>query len=338
MNGFPRILEGIVLYRLDRRIVMILLALMCCASCSKTPTAPTPPPPPPVAEPPELTCPSPAPVSALTSAGAAVNFAPPETRKGEGTVSVACTPESGTMFPVGVTQAECVATDSLSRKASCTFSITVAGPPRLQRTRIMTFGDSLTFGSTLLGNDPYDFVFPTATAYPTVLGQLLSARYTDQRITVFNRGLVGEQAWRALARFGVAFAEDKPDVVVLLEGYNDYRVALAEGTTFGVDNAVYGMSQLAGEARRRGARVFICTLTPGKQGRVQIPASVLETINERYRQIARAEGAVLIDLYAALLPDLNANVSVDGLHLTPLGYRRLAETVFAAIRADLEAR
>jgi len=54
--------------------------------------------------------------------------------------------------------------------------------------------------------------------------------------------------------------------------------------------------------------------------------------------IARGEGAVLVDVYAALAPEVNANVSIDGLHLTPLGYRRVAETVFAAIRADLEIR
>ena len=65
---------------------------------------------------------------------------------------------------------------------------------------------------------------------------------------------------------------------------------------------------------------------------------MLETINERFRQVARGEGAVLVDLYSALVADLNANVSIDGLHLTPLGYRRVAETVFAAIRADLEIR
>ena len=277
-------------------------------------------------------------VSARTSAGVDVTYTYAQPTKGQGSVSVTCTPDSGTTFPLGMTEVKCTATDTLSRTATCSFAVTVAAPPRLSRTRITAFGDSLTFGSTLLGNDPYDFVFPTATAYPTVLGQLLSQRYTDQTITVFNSGLVGEQAWRALPRFASTIAADKPDVVVLLEGYNDYRVALAEGTTYGVDNAVYGISQMAMEAKRRGARVFICTLTPGKPGRVQIPASVLETINERYRQVARAEGAVLVDLYSALLPDLNANVSVDGLHLTPLGYRRVAETVFAAIRADLEVK
>ena len=191
-----------------------------------TPSAPTPPPPPPpVADAPEVTCPAPVTVSALTSVGAAVTYALPESRKGQGTVSVACTPPSGTTFPVGVTQAECVATDSLSRTASCTFSVTVAGPPRLRRTRIMAFGDSLTEGATILSNDPYDIVHPPETAYPTVLGQLLSARYTDQTITVFNRGLVGEQAWRALSRFIATFVDDAPDVVVLQEGYNDFRVA-----------------------------------------------------------------------------------------------------------------
>lgn len=326
----------IVAERMTRALFLALLALMCGAGCSNTPSAPTPPPAPPVADAPEVTCPAPITVSAPTSAGAVVTYTPAESRKGQGTVSVACTPASGTTFPVGVTQAECVATDSLNRTGSCTFSVTVAAPPRLRLTRIMAFGDSLTVGDTLLGTDPYAFVRPPGTDYPTVLGQLLSARYTDQTITVSNRGLVGEQAFRALPRFIATFAADTPDVVVLQEGYNDYQVS--DTDAIGIANAAAGIIELTREARRRGARAFICTLAPGKPGRVQIRTSVLEAINDRLRQIARIEGAVLVDLYSALLPDLNANVSVDGLHLTPLGYRRVAETVFAAIRADLEIR
>jgi len=316
-------------------VFLTLLALMCCAACNDTPTAPTPPPVV-VADPPEVTCPGPVTVSALTSVGATVTYAVPEIRKGEGTVSVACTPPSGTRFPVGMTQAECVATDSLSRTGSCTFSVTVAGPPRLRRTRIMAFGDSLTEGATILSNDPYAIVHPPETAYPTVLRQLLSARYTDQTITVFNRGLPGELASRALSRFIAAYVADAPDIVVLMEGYNDY---LRSGSDVaGIANAVAGISELAGEARRRGARVFICTLAPGRPGRIAILRSALDFINLRFRQVAQSEGAVLVDVFNALLPEVNANVSIDGLHLTPLGYRRVAETVFAAIRADLEIR
>jgi lysophospholipase L1-like esterase len=290
----------------------------------------------PVADPPELTCPAPVTVSALNSVGAEVTYSLPESRKGQGTVSVACTPASGTRFPVGVTEAQCVATDALSRTGSCTFSVTVAGPPRLRRTRIMAFGDSLTEGATILSNDPYDIVHPPATAYPAVLRQLLSARYTDQTITVFNRGLPGEQASRALSRFIATFAADAPDVVVLMEGYNDVRQS--DNDVLGIDNAIRGIRELAGEGRRRGARVFICTLAPGRPGRIQIQRSALDFINERLRQIALSEGAVLVDVFSALLPEVNANVTIDGLHLTPLGYRRVAETVFAAIRADLEIR
>jgi len=238
-----------------------------------------------------------------------------------------------------VTQAECVATDALSRTGSCTFSVTVAGPPRLRLSRIMAFGDSLTEGATVISNDPYATVHPAETSYPSVLKQLLSARYTGQTITVTNRGQVGEQAWRALERFINTFRADLPEIVVLQEGYNDFRVAQGEKQDqVGIENAVHGMTELAGEARRRGARVFICTLAPSRPGRLQVPTWALLTINDRYRQIARGEGAVLVDIYSALVTDLNGNVSIDGLHLTPLGYQRVAETVSAAIRADLEIK
>jgi lysophospholipase L1-like esterase len=212
----------------------------------------------------------------------------------------------------------------------------MVGPPRLRASRIMAFGDSLTDGQTILSNDPYDLSAPPGVSYPAQLQQLLSARYTGQTIQVFESGLPGEQASKALPRFIATFAADQPDVVVLQEGYNDYRQAANEVT--GIANAVAGISALAREARQRGARVFICTLAPGRPGRLQIQTSVLDYINERFRDVARAEGAVLVDVYGALLPDVFANVSIDGLHLTPLGYRRVAETVFAAIRADLEVR
>jgi lysophospholipase L1-like esterase len=319
-----------------RSIVLTLLALCVCAGCNSTPSAPSPPPAPPVAEPPELTCPAAVTAESRTSAGAAVTYAAPESRKGQGSVTISCAPASGSTFPVGVTQTECVATDSLNRTGTCSFSVTVAGPPRLRRTRVLAFGDSVTQGQTILSNDPYDLSAPPATAYPTVLGQLLSARYTDQTIAVFNRGQPSEQASRALSRFITTFVADAPDVVVLMEGYNDIRHA--ENEANGIAAAIAGISELAGEARRRGARVFICTLAPGRPGRIQIQNSALEFVNDRLRQVARGEGAVLVDIYAALAPDVNGNVSIDGLHLSPLGYRRVAETVFAAIRADLEVR
>ena len=47
---------------------------------------------------------------------------------------------------------------------------------------------------------------------------------------------------------------------------------------------------------------------------------------------APAEGAIFVDVYAAMLPDVNTLIGVDGLHPTEAGYQRIAETFFAAIR------
>ncbi len=318
-------------------MVATLFALALVAGCN-SPSAPTPPAPPPapVADPPELTCPSPFTVSAVTSAGATINYGPPDSRKGQGSLTVSCTPATGTTFPVGVTEIACVATDSLNRTASCKFSVTVAAPPRLRASRITAFGDSLTAGATVIGNDPYAVFTRPETAYPTVLSQLLATRYTDQTIAVFNRGLPGEQAARALPRFIATLAGDAPDAVVVQEGYNDYNQTTND--VAGIEGAVRGLSELAAEARRRGVRVFLCTLAPSRPGRVAVPMSAIQFINDRIRVIARAENAVLVDVYSALLPEVNANVSIDGLHLTPLGYQRVAETVFAALRAEFETR
>lgn len=327
------------------RAALFFLAVAVAASCSH-PSAPTPPPTPvvtappvaapPVAAPPEIVCPDSINVTAATSAGRAITYRTPDSDKGQGSVSVNCAPASGSTFPIGASQVECVATDALNRTGSCKFSVTVVAPPRLVRTRIMAFGDSITEGQVIVPNTESAELIDTPNSYPVVLAGLLGARYTDQRIEVFNRGRATERSELALSRFIGSFGIDRPDVVVLLEGYNDIIFATTPG--LGVQAAEAGVSALAADARNRGARVFICTLTPGKIGRRQIPNSSIQALNERLRVVARGEGAALIDLYTALVPDIEGNISSDGLHLTELGYKRVAEAVFAAIRADLEAK
>ena len=50
------------------------------------------------------------------------------------------------------------------------------------------------------------------------------------------------------------------------------------------------------------------------------------------------EGAYLIDVFTPLSQDVDAMVGSDGLHLTEAGYRRMAETIFAALRDDLDIK
>jgi lysophospholipase L1-like esterase len=307
-------------------------------SC-KAATAPTPPPPPPppAAPAPTITCGGNVSATADVSGTARVAYALPENHGGEGAVTVNCTPESGATFPVGSTSVDCTIKDSLNRSASCSFSVIVTAAPRLRLTRFMAFGDSLTAGEIVVpgGDDTETRPNPDA-AYPAVLARLLSARYTMQTITVVNRGKPAEQAERALGRFVDDFLTNSPEAVILLEGVND--IIAAETTALGIDTAERGVSALAADARNRHVRVFIVNLPPTKAGRRRVPLSTIQAFNDRLRVVARGEGALLIDVFSALLPDVDAMVGSDGLHLTEAGYRRVGETVFAAIRDDLEIK
>lgn len=202
----------------------------------------------------------------------------------------------------------------------------------------MAFGDSLTAGEIVVpGTDDAETRPNPDAAYPAVLARLLQARYTTQGIVVINRGKSAEQADRALGRFADDLLATSPEAVILMEGIND--IIQADTIGLGIDTAERGVSALAAHARNRHhLRVYICTLPPTKAGRRRVPLSTIQAFNERLRVVARGEGAYLIDVFSALLPDVDAMVGSDGLHLTEAGYRRVAETIAAALEADLEIK
>ncbi len=318
----------------------LFVAVVWCGGCN-SPSSPTQPPalidsgtPPQATDPPSLTCPPPIAVTAPFSGAATVNYDTPSAASGEPPVTVSCTPDSNAPYAVGTTIVECIATDARKRTATCTFPVTVAAAPRLQRGRILAFGDSITTGEVIVPNTQDLLLTPISSSYPAVLQTLLRARYGDQAV-VFNAGLSGEKVAFADRRFPSTFLNYSPDVVVLLEGANDLLYAEPAA---GIQAAELGMAVIAAEARNRRARVFIALLTPTKPGRRHIPLAIIAAANDRLRAVARGEGATVIDSFSALLADLDANIGSDGLHLTEFGYRRLAETVFAAIRAELEVR
>jgi len=119
-------------------------------------------------------------------------------------------------------------------------------------------------------------------------------------------------------------------VVLLLEGSND----LAALGVRGVSTALAGLQTMARTARAAGVTVFIASLPPSKPGGANsIPMALIQALNDQIRLGAPAEGAIFVDVYAALAPEANTLIGVDGLHPTEAGYQRMAETFFAAIRA-----
>lgn len=290
--------------------------------------------PPPAA--PSLACPSP--ISATTTTtGTAVSYTAPSAEGGQSPVNVECSPASGSPFPIGSTEVRCTASDALNRSASCVFPITVSRLATISKTKFVAFGDSITVGVVATDNPsappPYILTDVPNQSYPTVLRQLLAARYSTQTITVLNEGLGGQKAVDAVGRAFSTFNATRPDGALILIGYND----LSNGGEQAIDPAIAAISDMVKDARFRGARVFLATLTPPIPNvNKGIGNITIVRFNEKLKAMARGENAILVDLYAAMAGDAARYNSADGRHLSIEGYRKVAEMFFAAIQAEFE--
>ncbi|MGC4085139.1 MAG: SGNH/GDSL hydrolase family protein [Vicinamibacterales bacterium] len=309
---------------------------MSCAS----PTKPTPPPAAPV-----LTCPASQTIVSADNRPVVVTYAKPSLTGGTTPVTVVCTPDAGATFAVGANTVSCTATDAQARSSSCSFSVSVQPGVSLAATSILAFGDSMTEGNpgttltdvalTGIGCSSYE----TSFAYPVALNQLLGSSYPTQTIVTKNCGWGGEESVQGVVRLPTGLATGSYDVVLLLEGANDLN-ALANGTQSNavntIGNAIVSMIKTA---RQGGRTVFVGTLPPQRVGGKGPRPEWVEPVNDRLRTVAPQEGAVLVDLWRdAFSGTPEPYISVDGLHPTADGYRRMADVFLAAIRRRLETK
>ncbi len=325
----------------------LVATLAIGVACSNPATAPTPPapPPPPPASPPTLSCVEGVSRATVNAAGVAVNFDTPPVTGGQGSVSVVCSPPSGETFPIGTTEVKCTATDTLNRTGECTFNVTVSKLAQLSKTRYLAFGDSITAGEITFpiassshgaGTITKQVVVPSA-AYPTILLKTLQGRYAPQAdaMIVANYGLGGEKAVNARDRFFAALNVVRPEVVLLWHGHND----IPGGNDGAASAAASEMRIMASEARLRGMRVFLATMAPPRPGGNRAIGQIyIDDFNNRIRALAASEGAVLVDIYGALLPEVTRYMGVDGLHPNEAGYAKIADTFFQAIQSNFEVR
>lgn len=318
------------------RAAVVLALLAATVGCGDdTTTSPTPPPPTQLF----VSCPSSFGVISPTNVGVSVNYTTPSASGGQAPVGVTCTPLPGQLFAPGTTTVTCTARDALQITASCSFAITVTVPPRLARTSFLAFGDSITSGevtvpiSTSLdtGEPVFKQIVVPAASYPTVLDGLLDARYLAQTPTVTNAGKPGETTPDGIVRFRTLLASNRPEVLLLLDGHNDL------GSTTQALEGYNALVTMVREAKAAGVRVFIATLVPSIPGRQRSqPQGLLLQYNDAVRNLAAAEGVVLVDLYNLMLPEVNTLIGVDGLHPNEAGYARMASLFFTAIRTNLE--
>ncbi len=320
------------------RLLAVSLVAVVAAACGGD----EPPPVPTAPSVPSFAVQCPADVLRQSPTGAAVPIQLPAatTSGGVAPATVTCVP-SGNPYPVGTTRIVCQASDSLGAIASCTFNVNVAPPP-LGRTTFLAFGDSMTAGEITAplaavtgvdGSPLFRQILVPAESYPTKLLALLRARYFTQasQFVVTNAGSSREWAVDGVNRLPTVMAATNAQVVLLLSGANDIQAVPQLDT---VEAAALSLRTMIRFARGRGAIVFVATLPPGRLGgRNSLNPSLVQTFNGLIRAGATAEGAVLVDLNAAMAADVNTLIGTDGLHPTAAGYQRMAETFFTAIRA-----
>lgn len=328
-----------------RRAIVVLATLLIAGACNTTGPTP-PPPPPPVADPPRLSCPLEGISRATVNAGGlTISYDTPSVTGGQGAVNVSCTPPSGENFPIGATEVKCTATDTLSRTDNCGFTVTVAKLATLSKVKYFAFGDSITAGEITVPIGGSIFtgagaihkqVVVAGSSWPAVLQRTLQGRYASQasQISVANFGLGGEKAINARNRYLAGITSVQPEVVLLLDGFND----IPGGADGAASSAANEVGIMAAEARLRGMRVFIGTPTPGHPGSRQIDPFLLVDYAGRMRALAARENATLIDFYTLMLPGASQYIGIDGLHPNELGYAKMADIMFQAIQSAFEVR
>lgn len=204
--------------------------------------------------------------------------------------------------------------------------------PVLGVTRILAFGDSMTEGVTSPTVGLRMLTAGLPQSYPYKLQTLVTARYTDQTLTVLNAGRAGEVASDSgtRTRFNGALSEAKPELLLLMEGANDLN-----SVNVSVNATVNAMEDMVRDAQGRGIFVMLATIPPQRPGPGSKATSpdVLARYNTSLRTMAAKKGAQLIDVNALLPVSL---IGQDGLHPTEAGYQRLAEIFLDAIKTKYE--
>jgi lysophospholipase L1-like esterase len=278
-----------------------------------------------------------------------VPFTAPNVVNGQAPVTITCTPSAGSPFSIGQKTVTCDVTDALQRSDTCSFLVTVLGPPKLSTTSFLAFGDSITSGedgqnsvassvAIMSARFHPSVLFPPTQRYPQELQQLLADRYRTQSPTVTNQGGPGEAASdpAAVRRFTGLTGGGRYSVVLIMEGTND----LYDRDDRIVPAAIDGLRQMIRDAKGKSIRPYLATIPPMNPGAC-VPVcrglawSLVSGFNDNVRGLATAENVPLVDVYQGFAGNL-ALLGPDGLHPSADGYAKIADLFLSAIKLTLE--
>ena len=200
------------------------------------------------------------------------------------------------------TPASTAAADPLPATASAT-------EPAAARPRIVALGDSLTAG---LGLDPVE-------AYPALLQRRLDE--AGLSFEVVNAGVSGDTTAGGLRRADWALEGDVRVLIVALGG-NDALRGLP------VEQLEQNLSAIVERAQSRGIRVILA----GMEAPPNFGAAYTAEFRAAYSRVAKKYGITLIPFLLEGVAGLEHMNQRDGIHPTAEGARKVADTVWTALR------
>ncbi|MFQ5791678.1 MAG: SGNH/GDSL hydrolase family protein, partial [Acidobacteriota bacterium] len=189
--------------------------------------------------------------------------------------------------------------------------------------RILCFGDSLTYGTTLRAADGLSMLSPVE-GYVPKLGRLLAQEYGED-IELINSGIGAENTTEGLERLGGEVRRYDPDLVLLLEGAVD----------IGSNNPPYpkirrNLADMMRVVLGRDSVVIIGTVPPFHPDGFRISGiDNVPALNGIIRQEAKKQGVPVADHEKAFGDDPGLQ-GPDGVHPNDNGYEVMAEAVLEA--------
>lgn len=216
-------------------------------------------------------------------------------------------------------------------------------PPMLNGVHnLVTLGDSI----TQFGGGPGGYVW--------LIQHYLTALYPDARIQVLNAGISGHKSNDMLGRYDRDVVGRKADLVTISVGINDvwhgFDATHPQGGGPGgiaLDDYRRNLQAMVDRAQKNGEKVVLFTPTIFEDN----PDSPRNNMNRDYvlavRDMAQREGlgladqnAVMMNIWEGLGPEGRPRLTVDGVHMSPLGNVIMARTTLMAVgipAADLDA-
>jgi lysophospholipase L1-like esterase len=210
-------------------------------------------------------------------------------------------------------------------------------PQALGAQRFVAFGDSITSG-TLSSFDGMFLYADEPGSYPRRLNAMLDAYNRPAPFSVINRGEPGESAHQGSGRLPAVLASDRPQVLLLLEGINDMSGGVS------AERTASSVAYMVEVARLHNVTVLVATMPqtyhsvdPQGRERDNAAAQVVPFNAEVRRLVGGQQNVHIVDLYAAFGNDRSL-MGGDGLHPSPAGYERMAQTFHAAISTIFTVR